>query len=44
MLNIFMVLFAIYVSSSEESLFKSFVHFQVGLFGLIVLECVSFES
>ena len=42
--HLFMVLFAIYISSLEESLFKSFVHFQVGLFGLIVVECVSFES
>ena len=41
--HLFMVLFAIYISSLEKSLFKSFVHFQIGLFGFFVVEYVSFE-
>ena len=41
--HLFTVLFAIYISSLEKSLFKSFVHFQIGLFGFFVVEYVSFE-
>ena len=41
--HLFMVLFAMYISSLEKSLFKSFVHFHIGLFGFFVVECLSFE-
>lgn len=41
--HLVMCLLAMYISSLEKCLVKSFVNFRIGLFGFFVVEYISFE-